>query len=65
MAFKITLDYVNLSLTIDTDSSESVSTFVFAKSTVSYSNLQNVLAYANLEAADIIVEVGAAWWMVA
>ena len=56
MAFKITVDYVDLKLTIDTDSVESVSTFVFAKSTVTYVALQNTLDYINLTAADIITD---------
>jgi hypothetical protein len=56
MAFKITVDYVDLKLTIDTDSAESVSTFVFAKSTVDYTVLKNVLTYTNLAAADITVD---------
>ena len=56
MAFKITVDYVDLKLTIDSDSPESVSTFVFAKSTVAYTVLQNILSYTNLAAADITVD---------
>lgn len=56
MAFKITVDYVDLKLTIDTDSVESVSTFVFAKSTVTYVALDYVVDYINLTAADIITD---------
>ena len=56
MAFKITVDYVDLKLPIDSDSPESVSTFVFAKSTVAYTVLQNILSYTNLAAADITVD---------
>jgi len=56
MAIKLTVNYVDLKLTIDTDSAEAVSTFVFAKSTVSYVNLTNTLAYTDLTAADVLTD---------
>ena len=33
MAIKLTVNYVDLKLTVDTDATEAVSTFVFAKQT--------------------------------
>ena len=56
MAIKLTVNYVDLKLTVDTDATEAVSTFVFAKSTVSYVNLTNTLAYTQLTAADVLTD---------
>ena len=56
MAIKLTVNYVDLKLTVDTDATESVSTFVFAKSVVSYVNLTNTLAYTQLTAADVLTD---------
>ena len=56
MAFKLTVDYQNLRLVIDTDSVESVSVFQHLKSTVDYQDLRQILAYQNLTAAEVAVD---------
>ena len=56
MAFKFTVGYQNLRLVIDTDSTESVSVFQHLKSTLDYQNLQQVLAYQQLTAANVLVD---------
>ena len=47
MAFKATVDYVQLKVVIDTDSLEPVSVFQNLKSVVTFTYLQNTLQYVN------------------
>ena len=56
MAFKFTVGYQNLRLVISTDSVEPVSLFQHLKSTLDYQNLQQVLAYQQLTAANVLVD---------
>jgi sulfur relay (sulfurtransferase) DsrC/TusE family protein len=56
MAFKVTVDYQNLRLIIDSDSTESVNTFAQTKALVDFVNLQNSLHYVNLTAADVLLD---------
>lgn len=53
MAFKFTIDYVDLKLTIDSDATESVTTFAHAAMTVSYTNFQAATSYVNMNAVDV------------
>lgn len=56
MAFKAVVSYRNLRVQIDTDSVESVNVFQHLKSTVDYLKLQQILAFQQLTAADVLVD---------
>tara|TARA_R100001509_G_scaffold158572_1_gene123898 strand:- start:18 stop:1904 length:1887 start_codon:yes stop_codon:yes gene_type:complete len=53
MAFKFTVDYQQLRLIIQTDSTESVNLFQHLKSTVDFTDLRQVVAFQQLTAADV------------
>jgi hypothetical protein len=56
MAFKATVDYVQLKVVIDTDSLEPVSVFQNLKSVVTFTYLQNTLQYVNLSAVSVLLD---------
>lgn len=56
MAFKFTVDYQQLKLVIQTDSTEAVSLFEHLKSTVDYLDLQQLVAFQQLTAADVLID---------
>ena len=56
MAFKFTVDYKQLRLIIQTDSTESVSLFEHLKSTVDFIDLQQIVAFQQLTAADVNID---------
>tara|TARA_R100000544_G_scaffold3685_1_gene1425 strand:- start:1353 stop:2357 length:1005 start_codon:yes stop_codon:yes gene_type:complete len=56
MAFKVTVDYQDLRLVINTDSVESVNVFQHLKTTVDYQDLRQLLAYQQLTAANVLVD---------
>jgi len=56
MAFKFTVDYKQLRLIIQTDSTESVSLFEHLKSTVDFIDLQQIVAFQQLTAANVNID---------
>jgi trimeric autotransporter adhesin len=56
MAFKATVDYVQLKVIIDTDSLEPISVFQNLKSVVTFTYLQNTLQYVNLSAVNVLLD---------
>ena len=56
MAFKSTVDYQQLELVIQTDSTESVSSFEHLKSTVQFIDMQQIVAFQQLTAADVFID---------
>ena len=56
MAFKFTVDYQQLELVIQTDSTESVSSFEHLKSTVQFIDMQQIVAFQQLTAADVFID---------
>ena len=56
MAFKFTVDYKQLRLIIQTDSTESVNLFEHLKSTVDFIDLQQIVAFQQLTAADVNID---------
>jgi len=56
MAFKFTVDYQQLELVIQTDSTESVSSFEHLKSTVQFIDMQQIVAFQQLTAADVTID---------
>ena len=56
MAFKFTVDYQQLKLVIQTDSTEAVSLFEHLKSTVQFIDMQQIVAFQQLTAADVSID---------
>ncbi len=56
MAFKFTVDYQQLKLVIQTDSTEAVSLFEHLKSTVQFIDMQQIVAFQQLTAADVFID---------
>ena len=53
MAFKFTVDYQQLRLIIQTDSTESVNLFQHLKSTVDFTDIKQIVAFQQLTAANV------------
>ena len=56
MAFKFTVDYQQLKLVIQTDSTEAVSLFEHLKTTVQYIDMQQIVAFQQLTAANVTID---------
>ena len=56
MAFKFTVDYQQLKLVIQTDSTEAVNSFEHLKSTVQFIDMQQIVAFQQLTAADVFID---------
>ena len=56
MAFKVVVSFQSLQAVIDTDSVESVSVFQHLKNTVQYIDLQQIVAFQQLTAADVVID---------
>ena len=56
MAFKVVVSFQSLQAVIDTDSVESVSVFQHLKNTVQYLDLQQIVAFQQLTAADVFID---------
>ena len=56
MAFKVVVSFQSLQAVIDTDSVESVSVFQHLKNTVQYIDLQQIVAFQQLTAADVTID---------
>ena len=56
MAFKFTVDYQQLKLVIQTDSTEAVSLFEHLKTTVQFIDMQQIVAFQQLTAADVFID---------
>ena len=56
MAIKFTVDYVNLKVTVDTDSIQPVSVFQNLRSLVTFTNLQTSLQYVDLSAVNVLLD---------
>ena len=56
MAFKVVVSFQSLQAVIDTDSVESVSVFQHLKNTVQYLDLQQIVAFQQLTAADVTID---------
>ena len=56
MALKALVSYSKLRLKVESDATESVTSFVFGKALVDYVSLQNVTQFTNLVAANILLD---------
>jgi len=56
MAFKFTVDYQQIKLVIQTDSTEAVSLFEHLKTTVQFIDMQQIVAFQQLTAADVFID---------
>lgn len=56
MAFKAITSHVNLRAVIDSDSTESVSVFVHARTSLTYEKFNALSAYVNLNVANFILD---------
>ena len=56
MAFKVVVSFQSLQVVIDTDSVESVNVFQHLKNTVQYLDLQQIVAFQQLTAADVFID---------
>ena len=56
MAFKFTVDYQQLKLVIQTDSTEAVNSFEHLKTTVQFIDMQQIVAFQQLTAADVTID---------
>ena len=56
MALKALVSYSKLRLKVESDATESVTSFVFGKALVDYVSLQNVTQFSNLVAANILLD---------
>ena len=56
MAFKVVVSFQSLRAVIDTDSVESVNVFQHLKNTVQYLDLQQIVAFQQLTAADVTID---------
>ena len=56
MAFKLTVDYNKLSLVVETDATEPTTTFIYAKSSVTYQFIEAVSAYESMSLSDVYLD---------
>ena len=56
MAFKFTVDYQQIKLVIQTDSTEAVNLFEHLKTTVQFIDMQQIVAFQQLTAADVFID---------